>query len=85
MPLLPPPLAAPLVAYLRDLPLPPFLKTQPTTTSILVALVMAAAATLWLVRRLRPKYDLDKIPGPWKHAYPIVGNILEALTPDFHR
>jgi hypothetical protein len=33
----------------------------------------------------KPKFDLNKIPGPWKHAYPVVGNILECLRPDFHR
>jgi cytochrome P450 len=30
-------------------------------------------------------YDLDRIPGPWKHAWPVVGNLLECLRPDFHR
>jgi hypothetical protein len=30
-------------------------------------------------------YDLDKLPGPWKKAYPVVGNLLDCLTPDFHR
>ena len=30
-------------------------------------------------------YDLDKLPGPWKRAYPVVGNLLDCLTPDFHR
>jgi hypothetical protein len=33
----------------------------------------------------RPSYDLDKVPGPWVHAKPVVGNILECLRPDFHR
>jgi hypothetical protein len=28
---------------------------------------------------------MDKIPGPWKKAYPVVGNILECLRPDFHK
>jgi hypothetical protein len=27
----------------------------------------------------------SQIPGPWRHAKPIVGNILECLRPDFHR
>lgn len=33
----------------------------------------------------RPTYDLDKMPGPWRKAMPVVGNILECLRPDFHR
>lgn len=33
----------------------------------------------------KPKFDLDKIPGPWRSAKPVVGNILECLRPDFHR
>jgi hypothetical protein len=33
----------------------------------------------------RPGYDLDKMPGPWRKALPVVGNILECLRPDFHR
>lgn len=41
------------------------------------------AVALCLCRK--PKYDLDKIPGPWHHAKPVVGNILECLRPDFHR
>lgn len=39
---------------------------------------------LW-VYRSRPMYDLDKIPGPWKEAVPLLGNILMLLRPDFHR
>lgn len=39
----------------------------------------------WFVLDSRPKYDLDKIPGPWRHAKPVVGNILECLRADFHR
>jgi hypothetical protein len=31
------------------------------------------------------KYDLDKVPGPWKKALPLVGNVLDCLRPDFHR
>ncbi|KXZ56708.1 hypothetical protein GPECTOR_1g638 [Gonium pectorale] len=43
-----------------------------------------------LLRRLlalfsRPKYDLDKIPGPWREALPLLGNVLPLLRPDFHR
>jgi hypothetical protein len=29
--------------------------------------------------------DMDKIPGPWKKAWPVVGNLLECLRPDFHK
>jgi len=32
-----------------------------------------------------PAYDLDKIPGPWTKALPLVGNMLDCLRPDFHR
>ena len=28
---------------------------------------------------------MDKIPGPWRRAYPVVGNILDCLRPDFHK
>jgi len=31
------------------------------------------------------KYDLHKVPGPWKKAYPVIGNCLSLLKPDFHR
>jgi cytochrome P450 len=33
----------------------------------------------------RASGDLDKIPGPWRQALPIVGNVLPCLRPDFHR
>ncbi|EFJ42950.1 hypothetical protein VOLCADRAFT_96865 [Volvox carteri f. nagariensis] len=33
----------------------------------------------------KPKYDLDLIPGPWTHALPFIGNLLQFLRPDFHR
>lgn len=36
-------------------------------------------------RSARPRHDLDLIPGPWRSALPLLGNILEVLTPDFHR
>lgn len=36
-------------------------------------------------RHRKPKFDLDRIPGPWREAQPIVGNILACLRPDFHR
>lgn len=32
-----------------------------------------------------PTYDLNRIPGPWRTAKPVVGNVLECLRPDFHR
>jgi hypothetical protein len=28
---------------------------------------------------------MEKIPGPWKKAWPVVGNLLECLRPDFHK
>jgi hypothetical protein len=33
----------------------------------------------------KPKYDLDKMDGPHKRALPVLGNVLELLTPNFHR
>lgn len=33
----------------------------------------------------KPKYDLDKMDGAWKKATPVLGNVLELLTPNFHR
>eukprot|EP00775_Hariotina_reticulata_P012934 gene12934-13062_t len=52
-----------------------------------VAVVLLAGLLLlvyWYLHR-RPTYDLDNVPGPWGHAKPIVGNVLECLRPDFHR
>lgn len=28
---------------------------------------------------------MESIPGPWRAAYPVVGNLLECLRPDFHK
>jgi hypothetical protein len=36
-------------------------------------------------RTRRPTLDLDRIPGRWVHAKPLLGNTLELLRPDFHR
>jgi hypothetical protein len=36
-------------------------------------------------RAAAPRHDLDRIPGPWRRAWPLLGNILEVLSPDFHR
>ncbi|WIA32107.1 hypothetical protein OEZ86_002958 [Tetradesmus obliquus] len=33
----------------------------------------------------KPQYDLDKMDGAWKRANPVLGNVLELLTPNFHR
>jgi hypothetical protein len=33
----------------------------------------------------RSNHDLDRIPGPWRQALPVVGNVLGCLRPDFHR
>lgn len=32
-----------------------------------------------------PNHDMDAIPGPWKKALPVLGNLLEVLRPDFHK
>lgn len=33
----------------------------------------------------KPKYDLDQMEGAWKKSLPVLGNVLELLTPNFHR
>jgi hypothetical protein len=33
----------------------------------------------------KPKYDLDAMEGAWKKSLPLLGNVLELLTPNFHR
>lgn len=33
----------------------------------------------------KPSYDLDRMPGAWKSALPVLGNVLELLKPNFHR
>jgi hypothetical protein len=40
---------------------------------------------MWLHACRKPRYDLDKIPGAWKKSVPLLGNVLELLTPNFHR
>lgn len=30
------------------------------------------------------KYDMDKIPGPWRNGWPLLGNLGELLTYDHH-
>ncbi|GBG00430.1 cytochrome P450 [Raphidocelis subcapitata] len=48
--------------------------------------VTGLCAVYWLLSQLRRNNgDMDKIPGPWRKAYPVVGNILECLRPDFHK
>lgn len=41
--------------------------------------------TLHAKCRRAARLDLDGMPGPWRRAWPVVGNILECLRPDFHR
>uniref|UniRef100_A0A383W6E6 Cytochrome P450 n=1 Tax=Tetradesmus obliquus TaxID=3088 RepID=A0A383W6E6_TETOB len=53
-----------------------------------LAIVTAIAGVLITVlinMRRGNKYDLDKVPGPWRKALPLVGNVLDCLRPDFHR
>ncbi|KAI8477013.1 MAG: cytochrome P450 [Monoraphidium minutum] len=33
----------------------------------------------------RAAHDMDAIPGPWRKALPVVGNLLDCLRPDFHK
>lgn len=42
-----------------------------------------ALLVYWHCRK--PTYDLDKMDGAWKKATPLLGNVLELLTPNFHR
>jgi hypothetical protein len=53
----------------------------PTCRNLHAALTLAAAAAA----ARGNKYDLDKVPGPWTKALPLVGNVLDCLRPDFHR
>ncbi|GBF95033.1 cytochrome P450 [Raphidocelis subcapitata] len=52
------------------------------------AAAAAAVAALLLAWRALVRHssgDLDRMPGPWRSALPIVGNVLDCLRPDFHR
>lgn len=51
-------------------------------TSLLAALLGWGLAR-HVSRRLHT--DMHLIPGPWRHALPLLGNLLEVLRPDFHR
>lgn len=53
-------------------------------TVVAVAVLALLLTTLAVLKR-RSRFDLDVIPGPWRHAPPLVGNVLECLRPDFHR
>jgi hypothetical protein len=55
----------------------------PTSTRRRVACSLPAAHVD--TRTRRPTLDLDRIPGRWVHAKPLLGNTLELLRPDFHR
>jgi cytochrome P450 len=52
---------------------------------VIVTTISVSLAILLYVLQRRPTYDLDKMPGPWRKALPVVGNILDCLRPDFHR
>jgi hypothetical protein len=43
------------------------------------------SVTLRRRRAAMPRYDLDRIPGPWRRAWPVLGNIPDLISPDFHR
>lgn len=51
--------------------------------ALAVFLVAAAVAVTWLMREDR--LDMDKVPGPWRKALPVVGNLLDLITPNHHR
>ncbi|CAD7695564.1 unnamed protein product [Ostreobium quekettii] len=46
-------------------------------------LLVAAIAVYLLTRESR--LDMAKVPGPWRKALPLVGNLLDLITPDHHR
>ncbi|KAI8464712.1 MAG: cytochrome P450 [Monoraphidium minutum] len=55
-----------------------------------VALAFAGLAGLvglyYMLSSLRkPVGDMETIPGPWRSALPVVGNLIECLRPDFHK
>jgi len=56
---------------------------------VAAALLLLAALALALARLAaaaqRASDDLDKIPGPWRSAVPVLGNVPECLRHDFHR
>ncbi|KAG1667985.1 hypothetical protein FOA52_000629 [Chlamydomonas sp. UWO 241] len=52
---------------------------------VLVALLAAWMALLAARSRLRPPHDLDAMSGPWREAWPILGNIMSLFRHDFHR
>jgi len=90
--------ATELLARLGVVASPSSLPAAPTAAAVLAAatplelasaLVLLGALALVLWRVLRAARggggDLDRIPGPWKRAVPILGNVPECLRPDFHR
>lgn len=57
---------------------------------LLAALALALWRLLQSARRLAGGagaggHDLDAMPGPWRRAVPVLGNVPECLRPDFHR
>ncbi|KIZ01997.1 putative cytochrome P450 [Monoraphidium neglectum] len=56
----------------------------PTETAVLVA-ILGTLYMLYVALTKATKHDLDKVPGPWKKAWPLVGNAPSLLKPDFHR
>ncbi|GMH38538.1 hypothetical protein BSKO_06422 [Bryopsis sp. KO-2023] len=58
----------------------------PWTSANVLSIIAAAIAVVISTWAMWPRrYDLDRIPGPWKHGMPVLGNVLEILTPSFHR
>jgi cytochrome P450 len=47
--------------------------------------LLTTLAWLFLSLRKKARYDMDKMPGPWKNGLPWLGNLFDLVTPDFHR
>ncbi|KIY97876.1 hypothetical protein MNEG_10087 [Monoraphidium neglectum] len=58
---------------------------SPGWEAVATAATAAALLLAWWALNRRATYDLDRVPGPWRRALPVVGNVLDCLRPDFHR
>ncbi|KAI8464093.1 MAG: cytochrome P450 [Monoraphidium minutum] len=53
--------------------------------TVVAAVVLGALFLIYRALTRQSQLDLDKVPGPWKKALPVIGNALSLLKPDFHR